>query len=58
MSVNKYEKHQRSGKPKYVVSAPDGERLFSAGNEQDFLVARKEFMSSKKSKGLVTDKDD
>ena len=54
MSASKYSKHQKSSKPRYVVSDEKGKVLFTAMNEKEFLESRNDFIKSKQK--LVTNK--
>ena len=48
MSTAKYEKHQRSKDPKYVIRNPEtGEIILTASSEKQFLQKRKEFLDDK-----------
>lgn len=44
MSVDKFSKHQRSRKAKFVINDKNGQTLFTANSEKEYLEQRREFM--------------
>lgn len=48
MSAEKYQKYQRSSKPKYVITDRDGKVVVASSNAKDYLKLRAKYLKQVK----------
>ena len=54
MSVEKFSKHQRSSKPRYIITHPVTKAvILSSDNKDDFMKQRQAFIDDKSTNDLV-----
>lgn len=55
VSIHKYAKHQRSGKPKYIITDKTGKVVVKANNHDAYMRLRKVYLDSLKQKKVSRD---
>lgn len=46
MSVDKFSKHQKSRRARYIMSDPNGEVLIATNDEKEYMEFRQKFLSN------------